>query len=230
MKFITWFCVFICFGAPYYLQAQTKIQIRKTKLGLLVQADLPYYHYGDADKRKLSLTYGLSSLYDIGKSNWAIDYGIRYSNKTISQYYNYEKSASYQNGTMTIKSQEVIYNHYMIDIPIRLIYTTSFKRLNFTAGIGVAMNIPLNVVILTDIRFKDGRTYHNSFKGPNWYATYLDYSLLAGGGIQFKISELLLLRSELSYQYMLRRLNRYFLGAELKNTFGGNVVLYYTFY
>lgn len=195
---------------------------------LIADKDNPYYQ-SIAKRRdsleipKFGFTTGISILFEVN-NRIMIDAGIQYANKG-------EKTKSYNiviQDSDSIIAPETIsatFNYYYLDIPIKVNYY--FKKTNpklFISG-GISGNIFLNQK--TTIKYMNSGQ-KEKFDGIKNYSYDINFSGLAGLGVDFEIFEKMNLRIEPTFRCSLFQMGDN-VAKQYLYSIGTNFGIYYIF-
>jgi hypothetical protein len=95
---------------------------------------------------------------------------------------------------------KTFYNNYYIGIPLKVNFSVGKKKVRFFSSLGLSVDLFLLETQLAKLKYSDGRIVKDRQKPHNLYKKIL-MSIIAGAGLDYKISQRLSLRIEPVFRY-----------------------------
>jgi hypothetical protein len=174
---------------------------------------------------KFGFTSGFNLCYAF-KKHLSIETGFQYSNK-VDQIkttgLNFVDFIDNTGFVHTSPIEKVEYNFYYMDIPLKVNFIYSKKRMRFIGSIGLAANILIKAVNTFFVQESPTNTFKSSITVPDNYRMNISYTISCG--IDYKINNRMFFRVEPTFRY-----GSYIISAELIKQYIWNAGLNISYY
>tara|TARA_R110001592_G_scaffold237306_6_gene496198 strand:+ start:4612 stop:5340 length:729 start_codon:yes stop_codon:yes gene_type:complete len=173
-----------------------------------------------SERPKLGITTGLRVLYQLS-TKWKLELGALYSDKGEQETWNSSSNIDPRKGFVfgEYSSMKYIYHYQYIDIPLKVNYTISSKRLNLFVSGGVSTNFFLNNTTTSRLEKEDGTVTTNRSSGADLLP--VNFSAMIGFGANYQLNHCLSIRLEPEFRHSITSI----IDAEVKQypySFGVN--------